>query len=83
MGGLDPIVDPATGSRSGLLKQDLEFLRTANGQRFDQVDARFDQVDVRFGRLEGRVEEMHRLMLWLFSTQIAVIGLMIGIAKVT
>ena len=76
MGGLDPIVDPATGSRSGLLKQDLEFLRTSNGQRFDQVETRFDRVD-------GRIDDMHRLMLWLFSTQIAVIGLMIGIAKVT
>ena len=74
---------PPVGWAEVATKQDLEFLRTANGQRFDQVDARFDQVDVRFGRLEGRVDEMHRLMLWLFSTQIAVIGLMIGIAKVT
>ena len=30
-----------------------------------------------------RLAEIHRLMLWLFSTQLALTGLMIGIAKVT
>ena len=30
-----------------------------------------------------RLGEIHRLMLWLFSTQLALTGLMIGIAKVT
>ena len=40
-------------------------------------------VDERFGRVESRINDVHGLMLWLFSTQIAVIGLMIGIAKVT
>ena len=67
---------PPVGWADVATKQDLEFLRTSIGQRFDQADTRFDRV-------EGRVDDMHRLMLWLFSTQIAVIGLMIGIAKVT
>ena len=67
---------PPVGWADVATKQDLEFLRTSIGQRFDQVDTRFDRV-------EGRIDDMHRLMLWLFSTQIAVIGLMIGIAKVT
>ncbi len=30
-----------------------------------------------------RLGAIHRLMLWLFSTQLALTGLMIGIAKVT
>ena len=88
---------PPVGWAGVATKQDLEFSRTANGQRFDQVGARFDEVDARFDRVdsqfdrvdarferfERRIDEMHRLMLWLFSTQIAVVGLMIGIAKVT
>ena len=67
---------PPVGWADVATKQDLEFLRTSIGQRFDQGDTRFDRV-------ESRIDDMHRLMLWLFSTQIAVIGLMIGIAKVT
>ena len=88
---------PPVGWADVATKHDLEFVRTANGQRFDQVGARFDEVDARFDRVdsqfdrvdaqfervERRIDEMHRLMLWLFSTQIAVVGLMIGIAKVT
>jgi hypothetical protein len=34
-------------------------------------------------RLEARVGDVHRLMLWLFTTQLAVVGVMIAIAKVT
>ena len=50
-------------------KQDIAALATSTAQRFDQVNDRLD--------------EMHRLMLWLFSTQLAVVGVMIAIAKVT
>jgi hypothetical protein len=34
-------------------------------------------------RLETRIGDIHRLMLWLFTTQLAVVGVMIAIAKVT
>jgi len=34
-------------------------------------------------RLEARIGDVHRLMLWLFTTQLAVVGVMIAIAKVT
>ena len=60
---------PPVGWADVATKQDLEFLGTVTAQRFDRV--------------EGRIDDLHRLMLWLFSTQIAVVGLMIGIAKVT
>ena len=33
-------------------------------------------------RVDARLSDLHRLMLWLFSTQIAVVGLMIAVAKV-
>ena len=36
-----------------------------------------------FGQVNERFGEMQRLMLWLFSTQLALTGLMIGIAKIT
>ena len=67
---------PPVGWADVATKYDLEFHATAIAQQFDRVDEKF-------GRVESRIDDMHRLMLWLFSTQIAVIGLMIGIAKVT
>lgn len=33
-------------------------------------------------RVEARVTEVHRLLLWLFSTQLAVVGVMITVAKI-
>ena len=74
---------PPVGWADVATKYDLEFHATAIAQRFDRMNEKFDHVDEKFGRVESRIDDMHRLMLWLFSTQIAVIGLMIGIAKVT
>jgi hypothetical protein len=34
-------------------------------------------------RLEAGIGAVHRLMLWLFTTQLAVVGVMIAVAKVT
>lgn len=67
---------PPVGWADVATKHDLEFHATAIAQRFDRANEKF-------GRVESRIDDMHRLMLWLFSTQIAVIGLMIGFAKVT
>ena len=66
---------PPVGWADVATKQDVAALAVATAQQFEQVTQRFDQVTQRF-------EEMHRLMLWLFSTQIAVVGVMIAIAKV-
>jgi hypothetical protein len=38
-------------------------------------------VNAGFDRLDGRVDELHRLTLWMFSTQIALVGLVFTIAK--
>ncbi len=61
--------DVATKQDIAGAKLDIAALATSTAQRFDQVN--------------GRLDEMHRLMLWLFSTQLAVVGVMIAIAKVT
>lgn len=42
-----------------------------------------DRLADRMDGLEARIADVHRLMLWLFSTQLAVVGVMIAIAKVT
>ena len=42
-----------------------------------------DRIDGRLTVVEDKITDLHRLMLWLFSTQLAVVGVMIAIAKVT
>ena len=55
--------------------------------RFDGPDAQavLERAELleRFGELETKIGDVHRLMLWLFTTQLAVVGAMIAIAKVT
>ena len=58
---------PPVGWADVATKQDLAALADATTQHFAQADARFD--------------ELHRLTLWLFSTQIAMVGLVFTIAK--
>ncbi len=55
----------------------------ATKQDLAQLAERFDGVDRRFAVVEDRIADVHRLMLWLFTTQLAVVGVMIAIAKVT
>ena len=45
-----------------------------------RLEARLDE-DIT--RIEARIADVHRLMLWLFSTQLAIVGAMIAVAKVT
>ena len=45
------------------------MLATSTTQQFEQMNTRFD--------------ELHRLTLWLFSTQIAMVGLVFTIAKLS
>ena len=52
---------------TNVTKQDLAALATAMSQQFEHMNARFD--------------ELRRLTLWLFSTQIAMVGLVFTIAK--
>lgn len=42
-----------------------------------------ERLHERMGTTEGRIADLHRLMLWLFTTQLALVGAMIAIAKVT
>ena len=35
------------------------------------------------GAVNARLDELHRLTLWLFSTQLALVGLVFTIAKLT
>jgi hypothetical protein len=67
---------PPVGWADVATKQDLAHL----AERFDE---RFERGDGRLAALESKVEDLHRLMLWLFTTQLAVIGVMLAIAKVT
>ena len=60
---------PPVGWADVATKQDLAALANATTQQFDHANARFD--------------ELHRLTLWLFSTQIAMVGLVFTIAKLT
>jgi hypothetical protein len=41
-----------------------------------------DRLGERIGVVEGRIGDVHRLMLWLFTMQLAVIGVMLAVAKV-
>ena len=66
---------PPVGWADVATKQDLGTFAATQKQDIQRVD---DCV----ARVEERVGDVHRLMLWLFSTQIAVIGMMITIAKV-
>ena len=59
---------------ASMTKQDLAALSTATTQQFEHVNTRFEHMDTRF-------DELHRLTLWLFSTQIAMVGLVFTIAK--
>ena len=52
---------------ANMTKQDLAALATSTTQQFAHMNTRFD--------------ELHRLTLWLFSTQIAMVGLVFTIAK--
>ena len=38
-------------------------------------------LDQQFGHMNTRFDEFHRLTLWMFSTQIAMVGLVFAIAK--
>jgi hypothetical protein len=62
---------PPVGWADVATKQDLAHL----GERLDGMNRRF-------AHLEARIADVHRLMLWLFTTQLAVVGVMIAIAKV-
>jgi hypothetical protein len=37
-------------------------------------------LDLRFDAMNARIDELHRLTLWLFSTQIALVGLVFTVA---
>ena len=61
-------------------------------KRFDQVDKRFEQMDKRFEQMERRFEQMDqrfevmtkridRLIIWFFSTTVAVGGIVVGLIK--
>ncbi len=58
---------PPVGWADVATKQDLAALATSTSQQFEHMNTRFD--------------ELHRLTLWLFSTQIAMVGLVFTIAK--
>ena len=58
---------PPVGWADVATKRDLDVLASSTTQQFDQVNARLD--------------ELHRLMLWLFFTQAALVGLVFTIAK--
>ena len=58
---------PPVGWADVATKQDLAVLATSTTQQFEHMNTRFD--------------ELHRLTLWLFSTQIAMVGLVFAIAK--
>ena len=63
----------------GSLKQEVASLKDEVASvKQDVASVKQDLVVV-----NERLGEIHRLMLWLFSTQLALTGLMIGIAKVT
>ena len=52
---------------TNVTKQDLAALATSTSQQFEHMSERFD--------------ELHRLTLWLFPTQIAMVGLVFAITK--
>ena len=58
---------PPVGWADVATKQDLSMHAAATTQQLDQLNIRFD--------------DLHRLTLWLFSTQIALVGLVFTIAK--
>ena len=61
---------PPVGWADVATKQDLAAL----AQQFEHVNTRFEHMETRF-------DELHRLTLWLFSAQIAMVGLVFTIAK--
>ena len=65
---------PPVGWADVATKQDLAALSLGTAQQFEHMNVRFEHMDTRF-------DELHRLTLWLFSTQIAMVGLVFTIAK--
>ena len=47
------------------------------------MTARFDEVDRRFETVDRRLDEVRSLMLWLFSAQVAMTGVVLAIVKLT
>jgi hypothetical protein len=48
-----------------------------------EMNARFDEIDRRFETVDRRLDEVRSLMLWLFSAQVAMTGVVLAIVKLT
>ena len=79
-------LEAVTRLEIGSIEHDVGSLKRAVASVKDEVaSVKQDVASVKQDLVvvNERLGEIHRLMLWLFSTQLALTGLMIGIAKVT
>ena len=60
---------PPSGWAEVATRYDLEALSASTTRQFEHVN--------------GRLDELHRLMLWLFSTQLALVGIVLTVAKLS
>ena len=74
---------PPVGWAQVATKQDIDGVERDIARVERDIAQVATTMNQEFGQVNERFGEMQRLMLWLFSTQLALTGLMIGIAKIT